>query len=96
MKKEYRKKAITFIIISLALTALTIPAQIGIFDDSAVGVVFSICCACIAGVFWVTGFCLETYARGYNPLWGLLLSIPPFIFIYPFVFKYKNGFNKKD
>lgn len=69
------------------LTLLTIPAQRGILSDAQFLMGLCVAASAAAGSLWVVALCVETKARGYNAFWGLLLVIPPFILVYPFVFK---------
>lgn len=75
--------------VGIIFTCFTIPAQIKLIN-SAVGMVLSIVFAIIAGTCWIIALCIETKARGYNPVWGLILIFPPSILIYPFIFVDKN------
>ena len=40
----------------------------------------------VSSVLWIIALCLVTEARGYHPLWGLTLLIPPFLLAYPWLF----------
>jgi hypothetical protein len=84
-RSSYRL-AVGFAVMGLLLTALAIPAQAGVVAVHSALWWASVGCAIIAGILWLVALCLVSRARGYHPLWGLTLLIPPFILMYPFVF----------
>lgn len=97
-RKSLHRLAVGFAVIGLLLAALTIPAQTGLFAPRSSGWWACVACAVIAGILWVVALCLVSRARGYHPLWGLTLLIPPFIILYPFVFRdrYHRGRRAKN
>jgi hypothetical protein len=78
--------------IGLILTAITIPAQIGLVMPESFSWKMFVGAAALAGVAWTWSLCLLSRSRGYHALWGLILLIPVFILFYPWFFpnKLKN------
>jgi len=88
------KIALWLAIVGLVLAMLTIPVQTKLIATGTPLFFASIVAGIFSGIVWVVALCIETKARGYHSLWGLLLLIPPAILIYPFVFKDK--FRKQE
>ena len=86
-RKSLHRLALGFAMIGILLTALTIPAQTGMFPAESLPWWACVACAAIAGTLWITALCLVTRARGHHSLWGLTLLVLPFIIFYPFVFR---------
>jgi hypothetical protein len=81
-----QRNALFLAIVAIIFTGLTIPAQTGLLVKGSFYFYLSVASAVVAGILWIAALCLFTKARGYHPLWGLLLLIPPLILFYPFVF----------
>ena len=75
--------ALLLALLSLALCLPAIASQMGII---ALGPHLFIILAVVVNILWCSAFCFLSKARGYNPLWGLILLFPPMWFIYATLF----------
>jgi hypothetical protein len=44
----------------------------------------------LSALSWCVALCALSKARGYHPLWGLLLLFPPMILLYPVFFPQRD------
>ena len=89
-RRMAHRRALILGLVAILFTIFTIPAQIGIFVTGSFYFYLSVASAVFAGISWIAALCFLTHARGYHPLWGLLLLFPPLILIYPFAFPDKS------
>lgn len=65
--------------------------QIGLFPKTDSYLWLAIGFASVSGILWCAGLCFLSVARGYHPLWGLVLLFPPAILVYTSLFPDKNA-----
>jgi hypothetical protein len=89
-KRSLNRMALSLAILGILLCLPSVASQIGIIPSGSNLWYATIALSITSGILWCVALCFLSKARGYNPLWGLVLLFPPMILIYTILFPDKN------